>query len=641
VGVRPSAQEVDLRHLIDAISDHAVFMLGTEGRILTWNLGAERLYGYSGGAVVGEPFEILFSASEREQGHPARVLAEAAAQGRCAYQGTKRRADGTTFHAAVVINAIRSEGGGLDGFAKVTRDVSDYVRTVEELRDKAELIDAMMNAMVDSVVLIDETGIIRRANGATERIFGYAQAELVGRNVKMLMPEEIAARHDAIIADYLRTGVARIIGIGREVEGRRKDGTFFPIDLAVGEVVQNRQRMFIGTMRDISERRTLEAQFRQAQKMEIVGQISGGIAHDFNNMLTVIFGNLELVLEGGRMSAQDQKNLEVVQQAAEKAARLTSQLVAFSRRQPLAPQDIDCQQLLQGVERLLQRVMPADVVVTVHPAQKLWKAFVDPVQLESAILNLALNARDAMPDGGALTIESANAVLDEAYAGRQTEVAPGPYVMIAVTDTGTGMPHEVVARAFEPFFTTKGVGKGSGLGLSMVHGFVKQSRGHVQIYSEVGQGTTIKLYLPRAAGEADDAQVEMGGLDRPETGRATILLVEDEPEVRAFSADQLRSLGYRVFDAANGDEAMMLMQKGLAPDLLFTDVVLTGSMNGRQLAAEVCKLRARTKVLFTSGYPVAALVHNGRLDEGVELLLKPYRRRELAARIAELLAGTR
>jgi signal transduction histidine kinase/ActR/RegA family two-component response regulator len=384
----------------------------------------------------------------------------------------------------------------------------------------------------------------------------------------------------------------------------------------------------------------LNVRLRQSQKMEAVGQLTGGVAHDFNNLLTVIIGNSELVADGLRDRPALRNLAEMTVKAAERGAELTSRLLAFSRRQPLDPKPSDINRQIADMDPMLRRTLGEHIEIELVRGGGLWKAMVDPGQLENAILNLCLNARDAMPNGGRLTIETANAHLDAAYAASQSEVEPGQYVMIAVSDTGTGMDAATLERAFEPFFTTKDVGKGSGLGLSMVYGFVKQSRGHVRIYSESGQGTTVRLYLPRADGEAQ-AGAPAAAPAEADRGSGRILLVEDDALVRENAAELLRSLGYDVVPAANGPEALAVLEKGEAFDLLLTDVVMPGGLNGRELAERAHALRPGLLVLYTSGYTENAIVHHGRLDRGVELLAKPYRRQDLAAKVRAVLAAAK
>ncbi|MGE4123822.1 MAG: PAS domain-containing protein [Pusillimonas sp.] len=395
-------------------------------------------------------------------------------------------------------------------------------------------------------------------------------------------------------------------------------------------------RVLNGVIQDTTEQHDVTERLHQAHKMEAVGQLTGGIAHDFNNLLTVIMGNAELLKE----SLEDQPSLrifaEMSSKAAERGAELTSRLLAFARRQPLEPDVLETNKLVAGIEALLRRALTEDVEIELVRGGGVWPIEVDAGQLESAILNLAINARDAMPDGGKLTVETANAHLDDNYAGQHHDVTAGQYVMISVSDTGSGMPADVANRAFDPFYTTKPVGKGSGLGLSMVYGFVKQSGGHIKIYSEPGEGTTIRLYFPRANAPGAIAPAQTP-LKAPQTGREHILAVEDDDLVRNHVVALLESLGYRVTRAASGPEALQILAHTFDIDLLFTDVVMPGGVNGRQLAEQAQALCPGLKILYTSGYTENAIVHHGRLDRGVNLLTKPYRRNELASKVRKVL----
>ncbi|HVY18750.1 MAG TPA: CHASE3 domain-containing protein [Bauldia sp.] len=404
---------------------------------------------------------------------------------------------------------------------------------------------------------------------------------------------------------------------------------------------------------EIALRRETQETLRQAQKIEAVGQLTGGIAHDFNNLLTIIMGNLDTLrrriadtpeqTDIGALSSALTKPLDLAQQGARSAAQLTHRLLAFSRRQALDPARIDMNRLVTGMSDLLRRTLGENVNVETILAGGLWPTFADTNQLENALINLCVNARDAMPEGGRLTIETANTYLDDAYSRQFGDVAAGQYAMLSVTDTGGGIPPDLLARTFEPFFTTKPAGQGSGLGLAMVHGFVKQSGGHVRIYSEVGQGTTVKLYLPRLLKDDEPAAAPA---PRPATdgaapraaARETILLVEDNEGVRDFARDALTDLGYTVLEAADAETALRLVAEETRIDLLFTDVVLPG-MSGRELANRATALRPDLPVLFTTGYTRNAIIHHGRLDPGVQLLSKPFAQHDLARKVREMLDG--
>jgi signal transduction histidine kinase/CheY-like chemotaxis protein len=404
---------------------------------------------------------------------------------------------------------------------------------------------------------------------------------------------------------------------------------------ALNQAAESLQRQ----RRDIDE---LNERLRRAQRLEAVGQLTGGVAHDFNNLLTVVLGNAELLVEMNTQQPQQRKLAEMISAAAQRGAELTKRLLAFARKQALVPRVVALNPLVAGLDPLLRRTLGEHIEIELIRAAGLWPALVDPGQLENALINLCLNARDAMPGGGRLTLETANARLDADYAAQHVDVQPGQYVMVAVSDTGVGIPPEHLKRVFEPFFTTKETGKGTGLGLAMVYGFVKQSAGHVAVYSEPGQGTTVRLYLPRAS--ADDGP-PVGDEDpaaaAPLGGSGTVLLVEDDADVRAFALSQLQSFGYTVIEAADGPSALAILQQRADIDLLFTDVVMPGGMNGRALADAARQLHPRLPVLYTSGYTENAIVHHGRLDEGARLLGKPYRRSELDRAVRAALAEGR
>ena len=380
---------------------------------------------------------------------------------------------------------------------------------------------------------------------------------------------------------------------------------------------------------------------RQAQKMEAVGQLTGGVAHDFNNLLQIIIGNLEVLDRNlPEVSGRLRRSATQAMNGAQRAAALTQRLLAFARRQPLDPKPVDVNVLVGGISELLHRTLGEAISIETVRGVGLWRVEVDPNELESAILNLAVNARDAMPEGGRLTLETANADIDSSYAHTYAEVAPGQYVSLSVSDTGTGMDTVTLRQAFEPFFTTKPVGQGTGLGLSQVYGFVKQSGGHVKLYSELGHGTTVKIYLPRWNGASDQLPVSKVE-DVPEGDlQEVIMVLEDDDDVRIHSVESLRELGYYVIEAHDGPSALRLLERQPRVDLLFTDVVLPGGMTGAQVASQAVGLRPNLKILFTTGYARNAIIHHGRLDKGVQLLTKPFTFKDLAAKIRDVLDGT-
>jgi PAS domain S-box-containing protein len=499
--------------------------------------------------------------------------------------------------------------------------------------------DRMWKNSRDLFTAIDSEGILHQANPAWGAILGVEPRDVDGRSyVDFVIPEDVEKTASAVGEAFVKGTVTAFPN-----RCRHKDGAIRWISWHA-----SREGGLIYCYgRDLTEEKTqaealdmAESALRQSQKMEAVGQLTGGIAHDFNNMLAVVIGSLELL---GRRVAHDdaraRRYLEAATEGAKRAALLTQRLLAFSRQQPLRPESIDANKLVSGMSDLLRHAMGAEIQLEAVLAGGLWRIHSDPNQLENVILNLAVNARDAMPDGGRLTIETQNAHLDARYAAAHIGIAAGQYVLIAVTDTGCGMPEEVIAKAFDPFFTTKPVGKGTGLGLSQVYGFVKQSGGHVKIYSEPGCGTTVKIYLPRQAANLQDTN-DNSAATSPPLGehREIVLVVEDEPAVRALSVEVLSELGYRILEADGAASALRLIDANPDIALLFTDVVMP-EVNGRKLADEALRRRPNLKVLFTTGYTRNAVVHNGVLDAGVELIGKPFTIEELATKVRAVLDG--
>lgn len=511
---------------------------------------------------------------------------------------------------------------------------------------QAAKLRGILESAVTAIVTIDDQGHIESVNPATERLFDYSASELVGQNVKVLMPEPYRGEHDGYIDTFLATGVRRIIGIGREVSGRRKDGAIFPVHLSVSEFWADGRRYFTGMIHDLSDRKRVEEELReserrfaQAQKMEAVGQLTGGIAHDFNNLLLIITGNLEL-LEGLLDREEQRTLLKEAQEAAMLGSKLTDQLLTFSRRRHMDPQTIQLNDQVIGITDMLRRSLGEDVMLSTSLRRDVWAIRADLGQLQSAIVNMAVNARDAMPQGGKLVMETRNIVLDADHADFHPELKPGEYVQLSISDTGSGMPRDVRDRAFEPFFTTKEKGRGTGLGLAMVYGFVKQSGGHVTIYSEVGHGTTINLYFPRADRTAIRASEEVKGRTDP-LASETILVVEDDERVRRLTITRLKMIGYRVLEASDGPKALDILAKGQPVDLVFTDLIMPGGLSGREVAARARELRPGIKVLLTSGYAEELVHGDDLLRERLKVLRKPYHQADLVTALRDVLGAGR
>jgi PAS domain S-box-containing protein len=522
------------------------------------------------------------------------------------------------------------------GLSVYFRDVSAKVRAEQLARQQHQDVESaltkyqrIVEASLDVVSIVDADGCFLEVSNRARDVWGYDPEELLGRlYIDLVHPDD--RELTLLEGEAVKSGRATINFRNRYL---RKDGSIAHMLWSTNW--SDSEQCYYTLARDVTDLVSIEERLRQSQRLEAVGQLTGGVAHDFNNLLTVILGSAEILLDQLPEDHRLRMVAEMTRSAAERGADLTRGLLAFARKQPLKPVSTDINKLVGEMDALLRRTLDEDIEIEIVRAGGLWQALVDPSQLESAILNLSLNARDAMPQGGRLTIETANVHLDDRYADQHEEVKPGQYVMIAVSDTGDGMSEEVAARAFEPFFTTKEVGKGSGLGLSMVFGFSKQSGGHVKIYTEQNHGTVVKVYLPRSGEPAETIE----GRRQPEVeqGAERILLVEDDDLVRAHVEDQLRSLGYRVTAVENGAAALKVLRRHRDFDLLFTDVVMPGGVNGRELAEAAWDLNPELPVLFTSGYTENAIVHHGRLDRGVHLLNKPFRRQELAAKVRAVL----
>ncbi len=537
----------------------------------------------------------------------------------------------------MLLNARRIEGRpkGEECILLAVEDITDRKKAQQAIMDREARLSAILQAAPEAIVTIDESGIVGSFNPGAEDIFGYKSKEVIGENVSMLMPEPDRGRHDGYLGHYIRTGEKKIIGIGREMDASRKDGSRVPIRLMVSELELNGARHFLGVMHDLTTDKKWQAELQRAQKMEAVGQLTGGLAHDFNNLLTVVIGNLELI----EMRTDDAKLHELINQALEASnigAALTSQLLSFSKSQSLAPESVALNDLVKTILPILERTLSARIGVETRLATDLRATRADPGQIESAILNLAINARDAMPDGGTLTLETRNVALDADFAATQIDVTPGDYVCLSVTDTGTGMTPETQSRVFEPFFTTKGPGAGSGLGLSMVYGFAKQSGGHLAIYSEVGQGTTINLFLPVDM-DGEGAMKAAPHEQASETGSETILVVEDDPKVRRLTVTRLEELRYKVVAASDGPRAMEILKQRKDIDLVLSDVVMPGGMTGFDVARQALVLRPDVKILLATGYAKGVDLNGGTSEADYPTLRKPYGLKELARTLREIL----
>ena len=604
-------------------------------RYLTWSDEVCEIHGVPPGTQP-TPQESMASYSADDQVRIREAMNQCTSAGMpFDLEAQLARPDGSVIWVRAVAEAERDHSGNVVVIRGVLQDISGFKAAEAAQRETERRFSDVARATSDVVWEFDAAAnTLWRSEGLPE-VFGTDGAELSapiwGHRVH---PDDVAR----IRRGYLDAMATQATEWRGECRMAQQSGGWREVRVGAFLIWDGERLVrMVGNVVDITEQRDMERQRLQGQRLEAIGQLTGGIAHDFNNLLTVVIGGAELLEDSA--AAEDREIAVMIRKAAERGADLTHRLLAFARRQPLEPAAIDVHELLSGLDVMLRRTLGEDLQVEYVRGAGLWAAMADGPQLESAVLNLCLNARDALPEGGRLTIETVNSSLDRDYALQHPGVETGQYVMIAVSDTGTGMTPDVLAQVFEPFFTTKSKGAGTGLGLSMVYGFAKQSRGHVKVYSELGLGTTVRLYLPRSIEGPEPSSGETPGAARG--GSERIVVVEDDALVREHVVRQLTHLGYRIRAAMSADEALELLEADAAVDLLFTDVVMPGTMNGRQLADLVNQRWPAIKVLFTSGYTENAIVHHGRLDPGVHLLVKPYRLQDLSDRVRSVLDGGR
>jgi PAS domain S-box-containing protein len=603
-------------------------------RIVEANEAALARYGYARSDIERLRIIDLMPPEDR----PRSTLGQdSAARPARHFDGRHMLRDGTIINVEVTAHDMDLAGRPVT--VAVINDITERERAQQALRESEQLARGIIDTALDAFLQLDERGRIVEWNAQAEVIFGWKRYEAVGQTFgDLLVPASIRQHYDAAFAQSVGNPASPVLGRRYETLLLRRDGSEVMVDLAATVLRRRAGSLFNAFIRDLTDKRVAEEQLRQAQKLDAVGKLTGGIAHDFNNILTVITGTIDILARAVAKDKTLASIAKMIDDAAERGAELTRRLLAFARKQPLQPRVTDINALVHDAATLLRPSLGEQVEIELMLEEDAWPALVDPNQLVTALVNLALNARDAMGDGGKVTLETGNVILDEAYAAANPDVQPGAHVMIAVSDTGSGIPAAIRDQVFEPFFTTKDVGKGTGLGLSMVYGFVKQSGGHVKIYSEDGHGTSVKIYLPRTS-EASDRADDTPKVPALAGGREAILIAEDDELVRNYVVAQLRSLGYATQAVACSSEALNLIEQGHQFDLLFTDVIMPGGMNGRELGEEAVKRRPSLRVLYTSGYTDNAVMHHGRLDPGVALLNKPYRKTDLARKIREVLDG--
>jgi len=615
-----------LELLVSGIRDYAIYMLDPRGYVSSWNRGAERFQGYAEHEVLGRHLSEFYPPEERAAGLPERALRTALEEGKYESEGWRLRKDGSRFWASVVLDPVYDQEGHLHGFAKITRDITDKKRMQDELLASEQRFRILVQGVTDyAIYMLAPTGTVTNWNAGAERIKGYTAAEIVGKDFSLFYtPEDrLAGKPKRTLATAVRDG--RCESEGWRV---RKDGTRFWAHVVVDAIRDEAGQLlgFAKITRDITEKRRAAEELEQArealfqsQKLEAIGQLTGGIAHDFNNLLAVVSSGLDVIgAQGGQV---DRRVVDSMRRAIERGSSLTQQLLSFARQQPLSPQPHRLNQLIAGFESVLRRATTKDIALEIELQATQDAVLVDEARFEASLLNLVVNARDAMPDGGLIRICTADAELGARAVGA---LPAGRYVRVSVRDNGSGMSAATRARAFEPFYTTKPVGKGTGLGLSQVQGFIAQSGGEVTLDSETGRGTAIHLFLPlQEAAPAVAARRDDG---------EKVLIVEDEPDLMHLASELFRSMGYDVYSAANGEDALQVLERTPGIDVLFSDVVMPG-MSGVELARLARQRYPATRVVLASGYPIPALrAQQSDIDE-FPYVSKPYRLSEILKRL--------
>ncbi|MBA3695697.1 MAG: PAS domain S-box protein [Methylotenera sp.] len=612
--------------LVSSISDYAIYLLDTDGNISSWNAGAQRFEGYLHDEIIGKHFSTFFTPEDLANKLPWAILAEAAKVGRYEAEGWRVKKDGTRFWANAIVDAIYDDGHNLIGYAKITRDITERKKAQDELFESEERFRYLVQGVTDyAIYMLSPTGIVSNWNQGAERIKGYTADDIVGKHYSQLLtPEDVAAGLPGRALDIARAE-------GRyEQEGWRirKDGTKFRAHVII-DAIHNDDKELIGfakITRDITEKFRAEealakanAALFQSQKMDAIGKLTGGIAHDFNNLLSVLSSGLE-VFSLSPMDARQVKMLDSMKRAITRGATLTQQLLSFARQQPLKAEMHNINKLINSFEPMLSKVGNSSIELLIDLSPEVSSVKVDATGFEASLLNLIMNAKDAMPQGGTVKLVTEEVKLAQHEVGSLPE---GSYIKVSVKDNGTGISSEALPQVLEPFFTTKEVGKGTGLGLSQVYGFIKQSEGDICIDTKVGKGSTISLYLPVYG---NGSTVE----SLPYKSDLKALLVDDEPDILLVASEVFKSMGYTVITATSAEEAMERLWHTEGVNVLFTDILMPGGMNGMELAHEVRQFNPDIKIILASGYPLPALKNEHANIDEFNFLIKPYRLADIA-----------
>lgn len=627
---------------IVASADDAIFSKRLDGTIETWNAAAERMYGYPAAEVIGRNVAILAPPEHLDE--ISGILTRIAAGERIEHFETVRvRRDGSRIDVSLTISPIRDPDGRIVAASTIARDLAARKAAERGLAESEQRFRDVLEASPNAMIGVGPDGLITYVNPQAASTFGYAREELVGQTVETLIPERVHQRHVGHRDGFLANPHARPMGIGLDLSGRRKDGTEFPVEISLSPVRTDHGPEVFATVVDITARKAAETELLQAQKLESIGRLAGGIAHDFNNMMFAIRGFADMLAEDLQPDQRDAfdfdaalESVDTINVAAERAAGLTAQLLAFSRRQVVSPRALDVNASIRAVEPMLRRIIGEDIALAMSLPDRVGSILADPGQIDQILVNLVVNARDAMPDGGSVTIVTQDVFFDEPFAMEHFEVVPGHYVQLAVSDTGVGMDRETREHIFEPFFTTKEIGKGTGLGLATIYGIVRQSGGHIWLYSEPGQGSTFKLYFPKHDVAADERQpIARPARDRRE---GTVMLVEDEQTVRDMTSRLLTRAGYKVVALSDAPSALDHVRTGRRDiDVLVTDVVMPG-MSGLALAERITERYPSMGLVLISGYLAESLDLRAIAARGARFVSKPVASHEFLAAVDDAMA---